>query len=177
MCSGMLLRFAGHFADARSALLDMRESAEDEGDDSALPNILGHLALLACWVADDELALQYALEGLDISARTGVGSPSLTAAHALAEAHRGNIDAARQVAQAALTYDESQGEAADVACDLRSLGFAELAAGNLAPAAEHFLRAIAIAADLASTSPRSCGFMPTRSKRSSVSIGSTKPNG
>jgi DNA-binding CsgD family transcriptional regulator len=153
MCAGMLLRFAGHFADARRALLEMRQSAEDEGDDSALPNILGHLALLECWAGDDRLALQYVSEGRELIARTGVGSPSVTAAHALAEAHRGNLDEARRIAEAALADDESQGEAADVACDLRSIGFTELAAGALAPAAEHFLRAMAIAADLGVNEP------------------------
>ena len=153
MCLGMLLRFAGQFADARRWLLQMRQSAEDEGDDSALPNILGHLALLECWVGDYALALRYASEGLDLSARTGVGSPSVTAAHALAEAHLGHIHEARHIALAALAHDESQGEAADVACDLRSIGFAELSAGALAPAAEHFLRAMSIAADLGVNEP------------------------
>ncbi len=153
MCLGMLLRFAGQFADARRWLLQMRQSAEDEGDDSALPNILGHLALLECWAGDYALALRYVFEGRDLSARTGVGSPSLTAAHALAEAHLGHTDEARQVAEAALAYDESQGEAADVACDLRSIGFTELSAGALAPAAEHFLRAMSIAADLGVNEP------------------------
>ena len=133
MCLGMLLRFAGQFADARRWLLQMRQSAEDEGDDSALPNILGHLALLECWVGDYALALRYASEGLDLSARTGVGSPSVTAAHALAEAHLGHIDEARHIALAALAHDESQGEAADVACDLRSIGFAELSGGRALP--------------------------------------------
>ena len=153
MCQGMLLRFAGQFADARRCLLEMRQSAEDEGDDSALPNLLGHLALLECWAGDYPLALQYALEGRDLVARTGVCSASVSAAHALAAAHLGRIDEARDVAVAALAYDESQGEAADVACDLRSLGFAELTAGALEPAAEHFLRAMSIAAELGVDEP------------------------
>ncbi len=153
MCSGMLLRFAGQLSAARVCLTQMLQSARDEGDESALPNIFGHLALLECWAGDYRLALQHVGDGLDSTARTGISSPSVTAAHSLAEAHLGHVDQAREIAQAALRYDESQGEAADVACDLRSIGFTELSVGAHEPAAEHFLRAMSIAADLGVSEP------------------------
>jgi DNA-binding CsgD family transcriptional regulator len=153
MYMGMLLRFSGRFTEARDWLLRMRACARDEGDDSALPIILGHLALLECWAGDFDLALHYAAEGRDLGALTGVGSPSVTAAHSLAEAHRGNLDTARQVAVTAIIHDESMGDAGDVACDLRALGFVELSAGNLAAAAEHLLRAVSIADELGVLEP------------------------
>ena len=49
MYIGMLYRFAGEFDEARTWLLAMLQCAHDEGDDSALPTIYGHLALLECW--------------------------------------------------------------------------------------------------------------------------------
>jgi tetratricopeptide (TPR) repeat protein len=153
MCRGMLLRFAGQFAEARSWLLEMRKSAEDEGDDGALPNILGHLALLECWAGDYPQALRYVAEGVDLAARTGIGSPSVTAAHALAEALVGHIDQARHIATVALAHDEAQHDLADVACDLRSLGFAELSVDDFSSAAEHFLRAMSISQELGVNEP------------------------
>jgi DNA-binding CsgD family transcriptional regulator len=153
MCLGMLLRFAGQFAEARRWLLQMRQSADDEGDDGALPNILGHLALLECWAGDYPRALSHVAEGLDVTTRTGIGSPSITAAHALAEAHLGHIDEARRIATAALAHDESQHDLADVACDLRSLGFADLSVDDFSAAAEHFLRALSIAEELGVKEP------------------------
>ncbi|MDQ1358574.1 MAG: hypothetical protein QOG44_2947 [Acidimicrobiaceae bacterium] len=153
MCLGMLLRFAGEFSAARHWLLLMHKSAEDEGDDGALPNILGHLALLECWVGDYPQAFRHVAEGLDLATRTGIGSPSVTAAHALAEALVGHIDEARRIATAALAHDESQHDLADVACDLRSLGFADLSVDDFASAAEHFLRALAISKELGVNEP------------------------
>ncbi len=148
MYMGMLLRFAGRFDEARHWLEKMRQCAHDEGDDNALPIIFGHLALLECWVGNFPLALQYVADGLQLTALTGVHSPSVTAAHSLAEAHLGNLETARHIALAALDHDESQGDAGDVACDLRSLGFAELCAGDLPSAASHLLRALLIADEL-----------------------------
>lgn len=153
MYLGMTLRFAGQFADARRWLLKMRQCAQDEGDDAALPNILGHLALLECWGGNYPGALGYATEGRDLSDRTGVVSPSVSAAHALAEAHVGHIEVSRRMASTAVAYDESHADAGDLACDLRSLGFAELSAGNLGAAVEHLLRALSIAADLGVREP------------------------
>jgi DNA-binding CsgD family transcriptional regulator/Flp pilus assembly protein TadD len=153
MYLGMMLRFSGRFADARHWLSQMRDCARDEGDDSALPNILGHLALLECWAGDYPRALAYAAEGNECSELTGVGSPSVSAALALAEAHVGHIDLARRIAVDALAYDESHGEAGDAACELRSLGFVELSVGDFSNAAEHFLRALSIAEELGVQEP------------------------
>ena len=148
MYMGMLFRFAGRFDEARHWLEEMRQCAQNEGDDNALPLIYGHLALLECWVGDFPLALQHVADGLQLTALTGVHSPSVTAAHSLAEAHLGHLGEARQIALAALDHDESQGDSGDVACDLRSLGFVELCAGDLPAAASHLLRALSIADEL-----------------------------
>ncbi|MGZ4763865.1 MAG: LuxR C-terminal-related transcriptional regulator, partial [Ilumatobacteraceae bacterium] len=153
MYMGMLLRFAGDFQAARTWLLTMLRCARDEGDDSALPTILGHLALLECWAGEYACATGYVEQGNAMAAVTGVGSPSVTAANALVETLIGDIDKGRRVAEAAVADDEAQNDIGDVACDLRSLGFTELAAGNLAEAAEHLLRALSIADELGVQEP------------------------
>ena len=153
MYMGMLLRFAGQFEAARTWLLTMLGCARDEGDESALPTIFGHLALLECWVGDYARSMAYVEQGNAFAFITGVGSPSVTAANALIETLIGDIDTGRRVAKAAVADDEARNDIGDVACDLRSLGFAELAAGNLAEAAEHLLRALAIADELGVKEP------------------------
>ena len=153
MYIGMLYRFAGEFDEARTWLLAMLQCAHDEGDDSALPTIYGHLALLECWAGNFPLAMTYVASGNEFTILTGVASPSVTAAHAFALSAIGNIDEARQVATAAIADDEAQHDDGDVACDLRSLGFAELAAGNLSAAADHLLRALTIVDDLGVLEP------------------------
>ncbi len=153
MYLGMLLRFGCEFESSRQYLLEMRDSALDEADDSALPNIYGHLALLECWSGNYRVAIDLAVAGRELIAHTGIGSPSVTSAHSLAYAQLGDLAAARTLALADLAADEALGEEAGVACQLRSLGFIELSAGNLATAADHLLRAIAIGAGLGVREP------------------------
>jgi DNA-binding CsgD family transcriptional regulator len=144
MYLGMLLRFACEFTASRRHLLLMRDSALDEGDDSSLPNIYGHLALLDAWAGNYREAVDVAVTGRELITHTGIGSPSVTSAHSLALAHLGQLDAARAMATADLAADEALAESSGIACELRSLGFIELSAGNLDLAATHLLRAIAV---------------------------------
>jgi DNA-binding CsgD family transcriptional regulator/tetratricopeptide (TPR) repeat protein len=153
MYTGMLCRFAGEFDMARRELTAMLASAYDEGDESALPTIYGHLALLECWVGDFPLALQHVDKGNEFTVLTGIASPSVSAAHALAEAALGNIDEARRIGAAAVADDEANDDDGDVGCDLRSLGFVELAAGDPAAAAAHLLRALEIVDQLGVLEP------------------------
>ena len=145
MVLGMLLRFACRFVEARHYLDEMRRCAEDEGDDGVIHHILGHLALLECWSGDYDAAIGSARAGRELMAETGMGSPSVTSAHSLAEAHLGNLEVARAMALVDLAADEAQGELPGVACQLRSLGFIELSAGNLPAAADHLQRALGLA--------------------------------
>lgn len=153
MYQGMLCRFAGDFDEARAWLLAMLQSALDEGDDSALPTIYGHLALLECWTGEFATAMSYVGSGNEFTELTGVGSPSVTAAHAYACAATGDIDEGRRVAAAAVADDEAQHDDGDVGCDLRSFGFVELVAGNLEAAADHLLRALSIVDQLGVLEP------------------------
>jgi DNA-binding CsgD family transcriptional regulator len=148
MALGMCLKVVDRFEDSRSWLQAIRRSAEDEGDDSALPNTLGHLAILECWAGEYQLALKYAAEGRDHASRIGCRAPMLASAHVLALAHVGRLTEARDLAEDDLASDEALGYVSAVALHLRSLGFTELAAGNVSAAASHFLRAVAISREI-----------------------------
>ena len=145
---GMYLKVVDRFEESRTWLHMMWTAAVDEGDDSALPTTLGHLATLECWAGDYDLALEFAVEGREHAARMGVREPMPQSAHVLVLAHRGRLDEARALAERDLATDESLGYIAAAALHLRSLGFTELLAGNPAASAEHLLRALSISSDV-----------------------------
>ncbi len=145
---GMYLKVIDRFEESRTWLQMMWTAAVDEGDDSALPTTLGHLATLECWAGDYDLALEFAVEGREHAARMGVREPMPQSAHALVLAHRGRLDEARALAERDLATDDSLGYIAAAALHLRSLGFTELLAGNPAASAEHLLRALSISSDV-----------------------------
>lgn len=147
MVLGMYLKVIDRFEESRTWLQSMWTCAVDEGDDSALPITLGHLATLECWAGNYDLALEYSGEGREHAARMGFRAPMPASAHVLALAHRGRIGEARALAERDIAADEALGYLSAVALHLRSLGFTELLAGKPALAAEHFLRALAISSE------------------------------
>ena len=144
---GMYLKVVDRFEESRTWLQAMRTCAIDEGDDSALPITLGHLATLECWAGAYGLAVEYAVEGREHATRMGLRAPMPQSAHVLALAHLGRLAQARAHAERDLAADESLGYIGAVALHLRSLGFTELLDGNPAAAAEHFLRALTISSE------------------------------
>jgi DNA-binding CsgD family transcriptional regulator len=141
---GMYLKVVDRFDESRRWLHTVQTAAIDEGDDSALPNILGHLATLEVWAGRYELALTYALEGRGHGLRTGLRSPMATSAHVLALAHLGRLTEARELGRSDLAADESLRFTAAMALHHRSLGVTELMAGDPAAAAAHLLSALTI---------------------------------
>ena len=144
---GMYLKVIDRFEESRRWLRRMWTAAVDEGDDSALPLTLGHLATLECWAGHYQLALRYAVEGREHASRMGLRAPMPQSSHVLALAHLGRLDEARALGEHDLAEDQSLGFISAVALHRRSLGFTELAAGNPAEAAEHFLRALSISSE------------------------------
>ena len=122
----------------------MRTCAVDEGDDSALPITLGHLAALECWAGEYDLALALATEGREHADRMGIRAPMPASVHVLVLAHQGCVGEARALGARDLAADESVGFMSAVALDLRSLGIAEFMAGDFPAAADHLLRALSI---------------------------------
>ena len=145
---GMYLKVVDRFDESRAWLHALRTSAVDEGDDSALPITLGHLATLECWAGNYGPALQCAIEGREHAARMGMRAPMPASAHVLVLAHLGRLDEARSLGERDVSTDEALGYDSAVALHLRSLGFTELCAGNHAAAATLLLRALAISSDL-----------------------------
>ncbi len=144
---GMYLKVVDRFEESRAWLEAMRKCAVDEGDDSALPITLGHLAALECWAGEYDLAIALASEGREYADRMEIRAPMPASVHVLALAHRGHLAEARALGERDLAADESVGFASAVALDLRSLGTAELMAGDLQPAADHLLRALFISSE------------------------------
>ena len=77
----------------------------------------------------------------------GIRAPMPASVHVLALAHEGQLSKARALGQRDLDADESVHFISAVALDLRSLGTAELMAGNVAAAADHLLRALSISSE------------------------------
>lgn len=144
---GMYLKVVDRFEESRSWLRTMWTCAVDEGDDSALPLTLGHLATLECWAGDYGRALEHAVEGREHAARMGLQAPMPQSAHVHALAHLGRLDEARALGERDLAADEALGYVAACALHLRSLGFTELSAGNPEAAAGHLLRALSISSE------------------------------
>ncbi len=144
---GMYLKVVDRFEESRAWLEVMRTCAVDEGDDSALPITLGHLAALECWAGEYDLAIALAREGREHAERMGIRAPMPASVHVLALAHQGRTGEARALGERDLAADESVGFTSAVALDLRSLGTAELMAGDLQAAADHLLRALFISSE------------------------------
>jgi DNA-binding CsgD family transcriptional regulator len=144
---GMYLKVVDRFDESRTWLEAMRACATDEGDDSALPVTLGHLAALECWAGNFDLALEHATEGRDHATRMGIRAPMPASVHVLALAHKGRVDEARTLGERDLADDESVGFTSAMALDLRSLGVAELMAGDLTKAVVHLLGALRISSE------------------------------
>jgi DNA-binding CsgD family transcriptional regulator len=144
---GIFLKVVDRFEESRAWLEIMRTCAVDEGDDSVLPVTLGHLAALECWAGEYDAAIAFASKGREHAARMGIRAPMPASVHVLALAHQGHLREARALGERDLAADEAVDYIAATALDLRSLGTAELMAGNIAEAAAHMLRALSISSD------------------------------
>ncbi len=145
---GMYLKVVDRFDDSRHWLHAMRTAAVEEGDNIALPMILGHLATLECWAGNYQLALQFAEQGRQQATRNGCSAPMPASAHVLVLAHLGRLTEARRLGERDLASDDALGFDSATALHHRSLGFTELFAGETAAAAAHFTRALSIARDM-----------------------------
>jgi DNA-binding CsgD family transcriptional regulator len=144
---GMYLKVVDRFDESRAWLEIMRTCAVDEGDDSALPITLGHLAALECWSGEYDVAIALAREGREHATRMGIRAPMPASVHVLALAHQGHLGEARALGERDLAADASVDFLSAVALDLRSLGTSELMAGDAAAAAGHLLRAVSISSE------------------------------
>jgi DNA-binding CsgD family transcriptional regulator len=138
--SGQWLKYVDDFEESRARLENARREALDEGDESALPNILHHLAHTELWSGNWRRASEYAETAYDMAFELGQRSGGPAAARALVDAHLGNVARARETATEGLSLVGENPLAAPLF--LRVLGFLELSLDNAAAAAEFLTQAL-----------------------------------
>src|SRR5262249_54060797 len=134
---GQWLRYVDDFDGARRRLEQAEQTAHDEGDESSLANILLNRVILECWSGDWTKASELADRMADAFAQTGVGDAA-SAGRTYVDAHFGRLEAVR-----AAVLSSSTSEPIVQAIWDRSLGLAELAAGENAAADLHLAEALA----------------------------------
>jgi DNA-binding CsgD family transcriptional regulator len=145
---GLCLVRADRFDEARRLLQRALQAAQEEGDESSLPNLLAHLADLECWAGNWQAAERYAAQSWEAGEQVDhrVWRVTTFYARALIDAHMGRIDAAKAAAGDGLAVATAAGDDWAAMMLHGVLGFAELSAGNLG-AAEASLSAAAALAD------------------------------
>ena len=151
----MFLKWADDFDGARMILEALCRDAADEGDESSLPDILEHLAVLELWAGDWERAARYANRCVEAAQLTGqtvvVGLNRCT--RGLVNAHLGLAALARSDAEAGLAFAEERGDPWVAGWGFRVLGFLELSLGRLADASQHLSRADDVAESIGLREP------------------------
>ena len=157
---GVFLKWADDFDGARVILEALCRDAADEGDESSLPDILEHLAVLELWAGDWERAARYANRCVEAAQWTGqavvVGLNRCT--RGLVNGHLGLADQARSDAEAGLAFAEERGDPWVAGWGFRVLGFLELSLGRLADASQHLSQADDVAESIGLRAPAQWRF-------------------
>jgi DNA-binding CsgD family transcriptional regulator len=138
--SGRWLKYVDDFDGARARLEHARRAATEGGDESALPNILVHLAQTELWSGNWELASRYAEEACEIAEQLGYAYGGPPALRALVDAHLGRVDRARTAVTAGLEAGASN--PLTECFYARALGFLDLSLGDVEAASRHLTRAL-----------------------------------
>jgi DNA-binding CsgD family transcriptional regulator len=146
---GQWLRYVDDFDGARRHLAASETAAAEEGDESSLANILLNRTLLECWSGDWETAATLAQRTQEGFVLTGMPTEPSALWRAYVDSHYGRLDAVRALAAAATGTHEP---AARMLWE-RSLGLAELTAGDPGAANAHFARALAALAEMGFVEP------------------------
>jgi DNA-binding CsgD family transcriptional regulator len=144
---GQWLKYADDFDRARPLLESGYRVAQEEGDDSSLPDVVAHLAELELWAGNWELAERYAGECLEAAERTEQEMSRVVNRYVcgLVDAHFGRTESARAYAREALVMSERMENAWGVGISLWVLGFLDLTLGDLAAVDAHLRRADEVA--------------------------------
>jgi DNA-binding CsgD family transcriptional regulator len=138
--SAQWLKYVDDFDGARLHLEEARQQAVEEGDESALPNVLMHLAQTELWSGNWQLASRYAEESCEIAEQLEQTFGGPPAYRALVDAHLGRVDRARRTALDGL--EVAKRGPLGVPLYLRVLGFLDLSLGEVGAAAGHLTRAL-----------------------------------
>lgn len=145
-----LLATADEFAEARRRSEALQELLERQGLVQALPEVLRFRAELECLAGDWPLAGDLAAAGDELAEQTGREAirGDLLYPRAFVAAHRGEVEAARALADEGLAAAESRSNHRNLLRHLAVLGFLDLSLGDLVAAAVNLERAsdVAVAA-------------------------------
>jgi DNA-binding CsgD family transcriptional regulator len=126
------LGWTGELRRAQREMVDLLQRAQELGDESSPPFVLGHLAIVECELGELESARQRALAGQEAARQSGQRAVLAfdLALEALAEAQLGRGERAREAASKALRLiPETAGRQAELLVTL-ALGHLELARGD-----------------------------------------------
>jgi DNA-binding CsgD family transcriptional regulator len=137
LIAGLLLMWTGRGREAVDTLVALRAERRERGVESDVPTSALYLAWAYLWLGETDRAEEIASS--DIAAVALLGDPALSAlalcAAALVSAQRGDVEATREQANAALAHFAQLGWVTATVFPRWALGFAELSAGD--PAAAH----------------------------------------
>jgi DNA-binding CsgD family transcriptional regulator len=134
---GQWLRYVDDFEGARRQLAQAEGQARDEGDDSSLANILLNRVILETWAGALADATELAERMVDAFAQLGLQTRGPNIWKTYVDAFAGRIDAVQAAAVAA-----DMQEPVIAALWERTIGLAELAAGDPNAADRHLSRAL-----------------------------------
>lgn len=148
LLAGTVMKWAGHFDQARDLLLGLQERAAQTGDDSMLPYLLCQLAELECWAGDWGRAARCAQRSDELAVESGQQVLRATTLYVrgLVAAHRGRVDEARALLGEGLARACGDGCDAFVRLNRSALGFLELSLGDCAAARHHLAEQIDVVA-------------------------------
>jgi DNA-binding CsgD family transcriptional regulator len=157
---GLCLVRADRFDEARRLLQRAVQAAQEEGDESSLPNLLAHLADLECWAGNWQIAESYASRSWEAGEQVDhrVWRVTTFYARALIDAHMGRIDAARAEAGEGLSVAAAAGDDWAAMMLHGVLGFAELSAGNRGAAEASLSAAVGLAGRIGLAEPAAWRF-------------------
>ncbi len=135
---GQWLRYVDDLDGARLRLAEAETSARDEGDESSLPNILLNRALAECWAGNLQLASELGALTQESFHQAGIGPAADSVWKAYVDAHLGDLEAVRE---AALVRGDVDEPILRMIWE-RTLGLAELSAGDGATADRHLAAAM-----------------------------------
>ena len=134
---GQWLRYVDDFEGARRQLAQAEGQAHDEGDDSSLANILLNRVILETWAGALAEAAELAERMVDAFAQLGFHARGPNVWKTYVDAYAGRIDAVRAAATSAYMDEPIIAALWD-----RTIGLAELAAGDAGAADRYLSRAL-----------------------------------
>lgn len=152
---GGLLARVDELPEARRCMEAALRLAEREGNETARPTLLTHLASVELLLGDLTAASAHTEEALELAELCGFELRPLLAYRAWVDAHQGNVERARRLADDGIAAAERQRDGWSAWLFHRPLGQLELSLGEPRAAARHLGRVAQLATDFEIVEPNS----------------------